>query len=130
MPCAWHNNHPPPPQLNARARQAQQPGFSNPRNAAAGSVRLLDAREARQRRLSFLAYQLLALDDGDDSSGSNSDSGGSGSGVQLPATHSGRLALLQALGFDTTSAVTARALGGHATFQVGSGVSCLPACSA
>lgn len=46
-------------QLNAQQVAAGQAGFANPRNAAAGSLRLLDAGEAAGRRLSFRAYQLL-----------------------------------------------------------------------
>jgi NAD-dependent DNA ligase len=46
-------------QLNAQQLAAGQAGFANPRNAAAGSLRLLDAGEAAGRRLSFRAYQLL-----------------------------------------------------------------------
>jgi len=46
-------------QLNARQVQGGQGVFANPRNAAAGSLRLLDPQEAAQRHLSFLAYQLL-----------------------------------------------------------------------
>jgi DNA ligase (NAD+) len=46
-------------QLNAQQVAAGQAGFANPRNAAAGSLRLLDPAEAAGRRLSFRAYQLL-----------------------------------------------------------------------
>jgi NAD-dependent DNA ligase len=46
-------------QLNAQQVASGLAGFANPRNAAAGSLRLLDAGEAAGRRLSFRAYQLL-----------------------------------------------------------------------
>ena len=50
-------------QLNARQAELGQTVFANPRNAAAGSLRLLDPQEAAQRHLSFLAYQLVVPED-------------------------------------------------------------------
>ncbi|GAA3991733.1 NAD-dependent DNA ligase LigA [Comamonas faecalis] len=44
--------------LNARQRALGEKTFVNPRNAAAGSVRQLDASVAAQRPLSFFAYGL------------------------------------------------------------------------
>ena len=41
-----------------RAKEGLEP-FANPRNAAAGAVRMLDAREVRKRQLRALFYQLV-----------------------------------------------------------------------
>ncbi len=66
--------------LNERQREAGAKTFVNPRNAAAGIVRQLDASIARQRPLSFFAYGL-----------------GDVQGWDIPATHSGLLDALAAL---------------------------------
>jgi len=67
--------------LNERQRAAGAKTFVNPRNAAAGVVRQLDAGIARQRPLSFFAYGL-----------------GDVQGWDLPASHSATLDALAALG--------------------------------
>lgn len=48
--------------LNARREAAGQPLFANPRNTAAGALRQLDARLTAERRLSFFAYGVGAVD--------------------------------------------------------------------
>ena len=67
--------------LNERQREAGLKTFVNPRNAAAGIVRQLDASIARQRPLSFFAYGL-----------------GDVQGWDVPPTHAGLLDALAALG--------------------------------
>jgi len=44
--------------LNREREDAGEAPFANPRNAAAGSIRLLDSREASRRRLAVWCYQL------------------------------------------------------------------------
>jgi DNA ligase (NAD+) len=50
MPTASFN------ELNRAKAEAGEPLFANPRNAAAGSLKLLDAHITAQRKLSFFAY--------------------------------------------------------------------------
>ena len=67
--------------LNARQRAAGKPMFANPRNAAAGSLRMLDAAVTASRRLDFYPYSLLA------------------SGQPVFGSHWAALEALEALGF-------------------------------
>ncbi|RCW72679.1 NAD-dependent DNA ligase LigA [Pseudorhodoferax soli] len=67
--------------LNERQRESGGKTFVNPRNAAAGVVRQLDAGIAQQRPLSFFAYGL-----------------GEVQGWDAPATHSATLDALGAMG--------------------------------
>ena len=71
--------------LNRARAEAGQPPFANPRNSAAGSVRLLDPRVTAERRLDCLFYALADLA-GD---------------VPSPATHTAGLELLRDLGLRT-----------------------------
>jgi DNA ligase (NAD+) len=50
-------------ELNRRRRKDGDPELANPRNAAAGSIRLLDSRETARRRLSVWCYQVAAAGD-------------------------------------------------------------------
>jgi len=68
--------------LNAARMESGEPLFANPRNAAAGSLRQLDAEVTRTRNLSFFAYDIDAY-----------------SGPKEPKTQAEELALLQQLGF-------------------------------
>ncbi len=46
--------------LNEQQQAKEEPAYVNPRNAAAGSLRMLDASVTASRRLDFYAYLLLA----------------------------------------------------------------------
>ncbi len=71
--------------LNARAEQAGGKTFANPRNAAAGSLRQLDAEITRARPLRFFAYALGVVS------------------APLADTQSGLIAKLRDFGFQTNS---------------------------
>ncbi|HXF08584.1 MAG TPA: NAD-dependent DNA ligase LigA [Candidatus Acidoferrales bacterium] len=68
--------------MNARLQAAGERLFANPRNAAAGSLRQLDARVTARRPLRWFAYALGAIE----------------SDADLPATHFDRLAALRSWG--------------------------------
>jgi DNA ligase (NAD+) len=46
--------------INAEREEAEEPRFANPRNAAAGTIRQLDPKVVRSRRLDLFAYDTLA----------------------------------------------------------------------
>jgi DNA ligase (NAD+) len=70
-------------EMNARQQEAGAKIFANPRNAAAGSVRVLDTSITASRKLHFYAYYLAAT------------------GAGVPRKYSETLKLLGALGFRT-----------------------------
>ncbi len=76
--------------MNARQREAGLKEFVNPRNAAAGNLRMLDSRVTAQRPLRFFAYGIGRFDAGD-------------SGVAEPAGHDALLAWYRTLGLPVES---------------------------
>ncbi len=68
--------------LNKRAGKSGEKVFANPRNAAAGSLRLLDSRITAKRPLSIYVYSVGRIE-----------------GRDLPETHLQTLAWLNSLGF-------------------------------
>lgn len=70
--------------LNRAREEAGEPVFANPRNAAAGSVRMKDPRVTAGRALECLFYVLAAIE-----------------GEEEPETHTGSLALLRRFGLAT-----------------------------
>ena len=67
--------------VNRQREEAGEPPFANPRNAAAGALRLLDPRLTAQRRLDLFVWQVVEA-----------------RGAELPPTHSGCLDLARDLG--------------------------------
>ncbi|MGH9400544.1 MAG: NAD-dependent DNA ligase LigA [Terriglobia bacterium] len=67
--------------LNAQRESAGEPKFANPRNSAAGTMRLLDSRIVAKRKLDMYHYYLLVA------------------GEVPTATHSGALDALEKMGF-------------------------------
>lgn len=50
--------------LNAKNTELGEKNFANPRNAAVGSIRQLDANITAERNLSYFAYSIEQIDDG------------------------------------------------------------------
>lgn len=71
--------------LNVLRQKQRQPLFANPRNAAAGSLRQLDASVAAQRPLAVFLYDIAQ------------------SSEELPLTQTGKLAYLKTLGLPVNS---------------------------
>lgn len=74
--------------LNQKNKKENKPLFANTRNAAAGSLRQLDAKLAAERKLDFIAWDIARLEDGN-----------SRSKIALPQLHSEEHALMRQLGF-------------------------------
>ncbi len=72
--------------LNENREKEWLPMFANPRNAASGSLRQLDANQTKKRNLEFLAYEILKMDVVD-------------SNIKKPDTQLGVLKFLEEEGF-------------------------------
>ncbi|GLH73534.1 DNA ligase [Geothrix limicola] len=78
-------------ELNHQRDDRGEARFANPRNAASGTMKLLDSREVAARGLSFLPWQALGLEgEGEDHSGAMARLGTWGFGV-MPAQGEGDL---------------------------------------
>ena len=74
--------------VNAERAKQQENLFANPRNATAGSLKLLDSRIAAQRGLSLFAYEVGHVE-----------------GIEVPDSHWQTLAFLRRLGYPTNPLV-------------------------
>ena len=73
--------------MNAARLEAGEPVFANPRNAAAGTMRNLDARLVAERGLAGFFYQLIGADaDAADGVGERAEAGNVGEGDQTGET--------------------------------------------
>ncbi|HJV49184.1 MAG TPA: NAD-dependent DNA ligase LigA [Geothrix sp.] len=78
-------------ELNRQRDARGEARFANPRNAASGTMKLLDSREVAARGLSFLPWQALGLEgEGEDHAGAMARLGTWGFGV-MPAQGEGDL---------------------------------------
>ena len=74
-------------ELNVERKENNQDQFANPRNAAAGTMKLKDSREVARRRLQFIAYQAF--------------------GLQVDS-HTAMIGMLNLLGFTTPAVVSCK----------------------
>ena len=74
--------------INKKREKNEEPLFANPRNAAAGSLRQLDASVTQKRKLESFAYDIDHIEEGV---------------VDVPKTQKEELALLKKLGFRTNA---------------------------
>lgn len=79
-------------ELNAAKLSKGEQLFANPRNAASGGLRQLDSRQTAERKLSFFAYGVGAVQLDNPP-------------IQLTETQSGALEFIRSLGFATRSEV-------------------------
>jgi DNA ligase (NAD+) len=79
--------------MNRQREESGEPTFANPRNAAAGTLRLLDPRLTAARPLDLLVWGLVGIE-----------------GRPLPPTHSESIALLRRLGFRASASRRCRDL--------------------
>ncbi len=77
-------------EMNRQREEAGEPAFANPRNAAAGALRLLDPRLAAQRPLSLYVWSLVRVE-----------------GEAMPETHAQALGRLRDLGLRANPATRA-----------------------
>lgn len=75
---------------NALLAEEGSAPLANPRNAAAGSLRMKDPASVRKRKLEAILYHISYI-----------KTGGSQGSTKLLATHAGSLEMLQGLGFKT-----------------------------
>jgi DNA ligase (NAD+) len=74
--------------INRSREEAGEPAFANPRNAAAGALRLLDPRLTARRRLDFFVWQVVEA-----------------RGIGMPPRHTGSLEVARELGLRVNSNV-------------------------
>lgn len=91
-------------QLNRERAQMAAELFSNARNAAAGSLRLLDPQEAARRRLRFVAFEMRQ-------GGRGKQAGVGGAAAGMPQRHTDAMQELALMGFETLAEHTRVARG-------------------
>ena len=79
--------------LNKQREKNNEPLFANPRNAAAGAIRQLDSKIAKERNLDCFIYDLSWMNT------TSLQKGGGGDFIKLPQAQNEELELLKNLGF-------------------------------